>query len=33
MDNIEEGYESILMWRNVPNYDKVAADLAGSHAG
>jgi spermidine/putrescine-binding protein len=22
MDNIEEGYESILMWRNVPNYDK-----------
>jgi spermidine/putrescine-binding protein len=22
MDNIEEGYDSILMWRNVPNYDK-----------
>jgi putative spermidine/putrescine transport system substrate-binding protein/spermidine/putrescine transport system substrate-binding protein len=22
MDDIEEGYESILMWRNVPNYDK-----------
>ena len=22
MDNIEEGYDSILMWRNVPNYDQ-----------
>jgi spermidine/putrescine-binding protein len=22
MDNIEEGYDEILMWRNVPNYDK-----------
>ncbi|HYO29641.1 MAG TPA: ABC transporter substrate-binding protein [Thermomicrobiales bacterium] len=22
MDNIEEGYDQILMWRNVPNYDK-----------
>jgi putative spermidine/putrescine transport system substrate-binding protein/spermidine/putrescine transport system substrate-binding protein len=22
MDDIEEGYDSILMWRNVPNYDK-----------
>jgi putative spermidine/putrescine transport system substrate-binding protein/spermidine/putrescine transport system substrate-binding protein len=22
MDNIEEGYDSIYMWRNVPNYDK-----------
>jgi spermidine/putrescine transport system substrate-binding protein len=22
MDDIEAGYESILMWRNVPNYDK-----------
>ena len=22
MDNIEEGYDQILMWKNVPNYDK-----------
>jgi spermidine/putrescine-binding protein len=22
MDNIEEGYDSIYMWRNVPNYDQ-----------
>lgn len=22
MDNIEEGYDQIQMWRNVPNYDK-----------